>query len=171
MDVGETSTTNGSNNGTEQTTTTPELTSDSEEEEAIVVEPEVLEAAAVEGGMLYTMTATNTTDNAASGHAGEQADAEADAEAEAGVEGEEDKQQEEEVPIHEAIMTSNTYLTIAAITADQQAAFEDNDLVLHFQPGIEPPILGFDPRVVQDDFDPFDLDFSGLIDFNTNMSE
>lgn len=73
---------------------------------------------------------------------------------------------EAEVPIHDAIMSSNTYLTIAAITADQQAAFEDNDLALHFHPRIQPPILGFDPRIIQDDFDPFDLDFSGLINFN-----
>ncbi|KAK6371725.1 hypothetical protein LTS17_008548 [Exophiala oligosperma] len=73
---------------------------------------------------------------------------------------------EPEVPVHEAIMNGNTYLSIATVTADQQAAFENNELALHFHPGIQPPILGFDPRIVQDDFDPFDLDFSGLIDFN-----
>ncbi|KAL2433875.1 hypothetical protein ABEF95_011682 [Exophiala dermatitidis] len=57
------------------------------------------------------------------------------------------------------------YLSIEHVTADQQAAFERNPLALHFHPGVQPPILGFDPRIIQDDFDPFDLDLSTLIDW------
>jgi hypothetical protein len=58
------------------------------------------------------------------------------------------------------------YLTIGVVTADQQAAYDRYPEALHFHPGISPPILGFDPRVIQDDFDPFDLDLSHLIDFD-----
>ncbi|OQV10182.1 hypothetical protein CLAIMM_14217 [Cladophialophora immunda] len=54
------------------------------------------------------------------------------------------------------------YLTIDAVNADQQAAYArtngPSQAALHFHPQISPPILGFDPRVIQDDFDPFNLD-------------
>ncbi|EXJ81902.1 hypothetical protein A1O1_07969 [Capronia coronata CBS 617.96] len=63
------------------------------------------------------------------------------------------------------ITSTPAYLSIQHVTADQQAAFESNALALHFHPRIQPPILGFDPRVIQDDFDPFDLDLSGLVDW------
>ena len=64
-------------------------------------------------------------------------------------------------------MASNGYLTIQAVTADQQAAFERHPEAVHFHPNISPPVLGFDPRVIQDDFDPFDLDLTPLIDYKT----
>ncbi|KAI1612724.1 mating-type protein MAT alpha 1-domain-containing protein [Exophiala viscosa] len=66
----------------------------------------------------------------------------------------------------DAIINSNAYLSVAAVTAEQQDAFESNSLALHFHPDVSPPILGFDPRVIQDDFDPFNLDLSELINFD-----
>lgn len=63
------------------------------------------------------------------------------------------------------IIESNAYLSVAAVTADQQEAFDNHALALHFHPDISPPILGFDPRIIQDDFDPFDLDLTKMIDF------
>ncbi|EXJ54290.1 hypothetical protein A1O7_09628 [Cladophialophora yegresii CBS 114405] len=62
------------------------------------------------------------------------------------------------------------YLTIEAVTTDQQHAFESNAAALHFHPNISPPILGFDPRVIQDDFDPFNLDLSPLVAFETKIN-
>ncbi|KIV97489.1 hypothetical protein PV10_01239 [Exophiala mesophila] len=56
------------------------------------------------------------------------------------------------------------YLTIGAVTADQQAAYDQLEFGYHFHPDME-PVLGFDPRIIQDDFDPFDLDVSELFDF------
>lgn len=47
--------------------------------------------------------------------------------------------------------------SINAITADQQQAYERTPFALHFHPDIQPPVLGFDPNIVQDDFDPFSL--------------
>jgi hypothetical protein len=64
-------------------------------------------------------------------------------------------------------VTSNDYITIEAVTADQQQAFARTAAALHFHPDISPPILGFDPRVIQDDFDPFNLDLSHLVAFET----
>lgn len=61
---------------------------------------------------------------------------------------------------------ADQYLTIQAVTDDQQAAYEHHALALHFHPTISPPILGFDPRIIQDDFDPFNLDLSAYIDWN-----
>ncbi|KAK5053166.1 hypothetical protein LTR84_002140 [Exophiala bonariae] len=61
---------------------------------------------------------------------------------------------------------SNGYLTIDAVTADQQATYEQLEIGYHFHPRMA-PVLGFDPRIVQDDFDPFDLDLSGYIDFDS----
>jgi hypothetical protein len=66
-----------------------------------------------------------------------------------------------ELPI-EAIV-GDAYLSIGAVTRDQQAAFDNTDLALHFHPDVLPPILGFDPRVIQNDFDPFDLDLSQFV--------
>lgn len=66
----------------------------------------------------------------------------------------------------EDIINSNAYLSVADVTAEQQDAFEANTLALHFHPDVSPPILGFDPRVIQDDFDPFNLDLTDMIDFN-----
>ncbi len=85
----------------------------------------------------------------------------------AGVGGLHEGEEEPEIELHDAIMNSNTYLSVAAVTADQQTAFDNIDtLALHFHPAIQPPVLGFDPRVIQDDFDPFDLDFSELINYD-----
>ena len=56
------------------------------------------------------------------------------------------------------------YLTMEAVTADQQAAYERLEFGFHFHPDM-PPVLGFDPRIVQDDFDPFDLDLSSFVQF------
>ena len=47
--------------------------------------------------------------------------------------------------------------SINAVTADQQQAYERTPFALHFHPQIQPPILGFDPNIIQDDFDPFSL--------------
>ncbi|EXJ82279.1 hypothetical protein A1O3_06092 [Capronia epimyces CBS 606.96] len=65
----------------------------------------------------------------------------------------------------EDITQNPAYLSIQHITTDQQAAFDGYALALHFHPNIQPPILGFDPRIIQDDFDPFDLDLSALINW------
>ncbi|OAG34384.1 hypothetical protein AYO21_11470 [Fonsecaea monophora] len=68
--------------------------------------------------------------------------------------------------------TNLDYLTIEAVTADQQSAYARTNgaglAALHFHPQISPPILGFDPRIVQDDFDPFNLDVFGF-DLNDNV--
>ena len=52
-------------------------------------------------------------------------------------------------------------LSIETATADVQHALEDYPdeypYAHHFHPATEHPILAFDPTVVQDDFDPFDL--------------
>ncbi|KIV83119.1 hypothetical protein PV11_05172 [Exophiala sideris] len=66
----------------------------------------------------------------------------------------------------DAIINSDAYLSVASVTAEQQDAFDSNALALHFHPDVSPPILGFDPRVIQDDFDPFNLDLSELINFD-----
>lgn len=47
--------------------------------------------------------------------------------------------------------------SINAITADQQRAYEQTPFSLHFHPDIQPPVLGFDPNMIQDEFDPFSL--------------
>ena len=47
--------------------------------------------------------------------------------------------------------------SIDAVTADQQRAYERTPFFLHFHPEIQPPVLGFDPNMVQDEFDPFSL--------------
>jgi hypothetical protein len=50
--------------------------------------------------------------------------------------------------------------SIATVTADQQQAYERTPFALHFHPDV-PPALGFDPNMIQDEFDPFSLiDFS-----------
>lgn len=48
--------------------------------------------------------------------------------------------------------------TIEQVTADQQHAFEQLPMPIHFHPGIQPPVLGFDPNMIQDDFDPYTFD-------------
>jgi hypothetical protein len=45
--------------------------------------------------------------------------------------------------------------SINAVTADQQQAYEGTPFSLHFHPNIQPPVLGFGPDMIQDDFDPF----------------
>jgi hypothetical protein len=54
------------------------------------------------------------------------------------------------------------HLSIETATADVQSALDDYPDTYpfnhHFHPTVDQPILGFDPTVVQDDFDPFDLD-------------
>ena len=45
--------------------------------------------------------------------------------------------------------------SLAAVTADQQRAFESVPWIAHFHPAIFPPVLGFDPNTIQDIFDPF----------------
>ena len=47
--------------------------------------------------------------------------------------------------------------SISAVTADQQQAYERTPFALHFNPQIQPPILGFEPNIIQDDFNPFSL--------------
>ncbi|KIW87205.1 uncharacterized protein Z519_12107 [Cladophialophora bantiana CBS 173.52] len=63
------------------------------------------------------------------------------------------------------------YLTIEHVIADQQSAYGrtngPSQAGLHFHPSISPPILGFDPRVIQDDFDPFNLNLFGY-DINSH---
>lgn len=52
-------------------------------------------------------------------------------------------------------------LSIETATADVQRALEDYPdeypYAHHFHPEVGVPILAFDPNVIQDDFDPFDL--------------
>lgn len=62
---------------------------------------------------------------------------------------------------------NNSYLSINAVTADQQATYEQLEIGYHFHPNMA-PVLRFDPRIIQDDFDPFDLDLSGYIDFGSD---
>lgn len=62
------------------------------------------------------------------------------------------------------------YLTIDAVTADQQAAYDQLEFGFHFHPDMQ-PVLGFDPRIVQDDFDPFDLSLNDLLDFGKSGYE
>jgi hypothetical protein len=47
--------------------------------------------------------------------------------------------------------------SIGAVMADQQQAYERAPLAMHFNPQVQPPVLGFDPNNIQDDFDPFSL--------------
>jgi hypothetical protein len=52
-------------------------------------------------------------------------------------------------------------LSIETATADVQRALEEYGdeypYPMHFHPDVEIPILAFDPTMVQDSFDPFDL--------------
>ncbi|RMD44179.1 hypothetical protein DV735_g1008, partial [Chaetothyriales sp. CBS 134920] len=48
--------------------------------------------------------------------------------------------------------------SINDVTADQQHAFAQVPFAMHFHPQVQPPVLGFDPGMIQDDFDPFSLD-------------
>jgi hypothetical protein len=52
-------------------------------------------------------------------------------------------------------------LSIETATDDVQRAFEDypdeHPFNLHFHPAVEQPIVAFDPSLIQDAFDPFDL--------------
>jgi Mating-type protein MAT alpha 1 HMG-box len=52
-------------------------------------------------------------------------------------------------------------LSIETATADVQRALEDYPdqypYNFHFHPAVDQPILAFDPALIQDDFDPFDL--------------
>ena len=51
--------------------------------------------------------------------------------------------------------------SINTVTTDQQRAYDRTPFALHFHPEIQPPVLGFDPNMIQDEFDPFSLfDFS-----------
>ena len=54
------------------------------------------------------------------------------------------------------------------VTEDQQRALENfpsqYPFTLHFHPDIEQPALAFDPAMVQDDFDPFDI--SDFVNFD-----
>ena len=51
--------------------------------------------------------------------------------------------------------------SIETATADLQHALEDYPdeypYAHHFHPAVERPIVAFDPTVIQDDFDPFDI--------------
>ena len=47
--------------------------------------------------------------------------------------------------------------SIAAVSADQRHAYDRAPFASHFHPDVQPPILGFDPNLIQDDFDPFKL--------------
>lgn len=76
-----------------------------------------------------------------------------------------DSNEEEELASQDAIMDNNPYLSIAEVTADQQAAFDGNTISSHFHPNVQPPVLGFDPSIIQGEFDPFSLEFSDIIDF------
>lgn len=44
---------------------------------------------------------------------------------------------------------------MAAVTFDQQMTYNQTPAAAHWNPDISPPILGFDPALVQDPFDPF----------------
>ena len=61
--------------------------------------------------------------------------------------------------------------SIATVTDDQTHAFENTPFAIHFHPDVRPPVLGFDPREVQDDFDPFsfDLPLSDIFDFGASV--
>jgi hypothetical protein len=61
------------------------------------------------------------------------------------------------------------YLTMDTVTADQQNAYAQYAPGLHFHPAISPPVLGFDPSYIQNEFDPFELDFGALVDFNASF--
>lgn len=50
---------------------------------------------------------------------------------------------------------SDYHPSIDTVTADQQRAYERTPFALHFHPEIQPPVLGFDPNMIQDEFDPF----------------
>lgn len=58
--------------------------------------------------------------------------------------------------------------SIQTVTADQQQAYMNTPFALHFHPEIQPPILGFDHKLIQDDFDPFslDIDLTDIFDFS-----
>lgn len=60
-------------------------------------------------------------------------------------------------------------LSIETATADVQKALEDYPdeypFAHHFHPAVDRPILAFDPTVIQDNFDPYDLnDYINLVD-------
>lgn len=44
---------------------------------------------------------------------------------------------------------NDNYLTIDAVTADQQATYEQLEIGYHFHPRMR-PVLAFDPRIIQD---------------------
>lgn len=65
-------------------------------------------------------------------------------------------------------MPTNYLPSINTVTADQQKAYENTPFALHFHPEVQPPVLGFDHRLIQDDFDPFnfDLELADIFDFS-----
>lgn len=60
-------------------------------------------------------------------------------------------------------------LSIETATADVQRALDDYPDQYpydhHFHPAVHQPILAFDPTVVQDDFDPYDI--ADYVNFDT----
>jgi hypothetical protein len=63
-------------------------------------------------------------------------------------------------------LSTNYMPTIEQVTADQQQAFDQMPMAMHFHPGIQPPVLGFDPNMIQDDFDPYSFDADQYLNFD-----
>lgn len=60
--------------------------------------------------------------------------------------------------------SSNTYnLSFDAVTQDQQRAYENTPATAHWHPAIQPPILGIDPNIIQDEFDPFSFEIDQVL--------
>ncbi len=61
----------------------------------------------------------------------------------------------------EALAPYGENLSIETATTDVQRALDDYPdeypYAHHFHPAVEHPIVAFDPTVIQDDFDPFDI--------------
>ena len=56
--------------------------------------------------------------------------------------------------------------TIEQVTADQQQAFDRMPMPLHIHPDIQPPVLGFDPNMIQDNFDPYSFNPDQYLNFD-----
>ena len=55
--------------------------------------------------------------------------------------------------------------TIEQVTADQQLAFEQLPIPMHFHPATQRPVLAFDPNSIQDNFDPYSFDIDQFLNF------
>jgi len=58
--------------------------------------------------------------------------------------------------------------SIQTVIVDQQQAYDRYPFAVHFHPSA-PTVIGFDPHMVQDDFDPFSFELGDYVNFDLDM--